>query len=243
MQESPTSEAGRAGPALTSVRKALLACGIASSLLYAGTDLLGALRYEGYRYTSQTVSELSAIGSPTRPLVVPLFMAYGSLVTAFGFGVRGAAGSRRRLRVMAGLLIGLGLICVVGPFTPMHQREALAAGEKTLTDTLHILGATVDVLFILLIVGFGGTAFGRRFRLYSIGTILVVIVSGALAGLDGPRLEANLPTPWVGVKERISILGFLLWVVLLAIGLLRASANGGRAAPPELLKATVAPAA
>jgi hypothetical protein len=168
-------------------------------------------------------------------------MAYGSLVTAFGFGVRGSAGSKRTLRVMAGLLIGFGVICLVGPFVPMHQRETLAAGGRTLTDTLHIVAATVDVLFILLIIGFGATALGKRFRLYSIGTILVVMVFGALAGLDGHRLEANLPTPWVGVKERIGILGFLLWVVLLAIGLLRAS--GGRGAPPELLQATVAPAA
>lgn len=36
-----------------------------------------------------------------------------------------------------------------------------------------------------------------------------------------PRIEANLPTPWFGIWERIIILGFLLWVIVLAIILLR----------------------
>jgi hypothetical protein len=44
-------------------RQLLLACGILSSLLYVATDILGGLRYEGYSFTSQAVSELMAIGA------------------------------------------------------------------------------------------------------------------------------------------------------------------------------------
>ena len=40
-------------------------------------------------------------------------------------------------------------------------------------------------------------------------------------GVDAPRIAANLPTPWIGVWERINIGVFLLWVVVLAIALLR----------------------
>jgi hypothetical protein len=43
-----------------------------------------------------------------------------------------------------------------------------------------------------------------------------------LTGMDGPRIAANLPTPWVGVWERICIGVFMLWVVVLAVALLRA---------------------
>ena len=50
---------------------------------------------------------------------------------------------------------------------------------------------------------------------------MVILVSfGALTGWDGPRVAANLPTPWIGVWERISIGAFLLWVVVLAVPLL-----------------------
>lgn len=211
------------------VRKVLLACGILSSLLYAGTDLLGAMRYEGYSYTSQTISELAAIGAPTRPLVVPYFLAYGALMIAFGAGVWRSAGQKRALNIVAGLLVGFGVVCLAGPFTPMHQRVVLAAGGVTLTDTLHKLGAMVDGIFILLIIGFGATAFGKRFRLYSIGTLLTVLLFGALAGMDAPRVEANLPTPWTGVTERVSVYGSMLWFAVLALTLLRAEDR----APPR----------
>ena len=100
----------------------------------------------------------------------------------------------------------------------MHQRGV----KGTLTDTLHITITIVLVFFILLAIGFGANAFGKGFRLYSVGTILILVGFGALTGLDGPRLAANLPTPWMGVYERINVFGFLLWVAVLAVGLLRA---------------------
>ena len=94
---------------------------------------------------------------------------------AFGLGVRASAGRKRSLRVVGGLLVGYGVVCLMGPFTPMHQRGA----ETTLTDYLHIILTIVTVLFILLTIGFGATAFGKRFRLYSIATILILLVFGA----------------------------------------------------------------
>jgi hypothetical protein len=198
------------------VRKVLLVCGILSSLLYVATNILGAMRWEGYSSTSQSVSELFAVDAPSRPLVVPLLIAYDILVIAFGLGVWGSASRKPALRFTGGLLVGIGVIgLVTTPFFPMHLRGA----EGTLTDTMHIILTSVIVLFILLAIGFGATAFGKRFRLYSIGTILILLVFGALAGLDGPRLAAQQPTPWLGVTERINIGGFLLWDVVLAIAL------------------------
>jgi len=71
----------------------------------------------------------------------------------------------------------------------MHQRGV----EATLTDIMHIILTTVTVLFILLQIGFGATAFGTRFRLYSTGTLLVVVVFGALT--DYLRRFADLEPP------------------------------------------------
>jgi hypothetical protein len=39
--------------------RVLLGCGIASTLLYFGMDVLAALPYDGYSCTGQTISELS----------------------------------------------------------------------------------------------------------------------------------------------------------------------------------------
>ncbi|MBE9018903.1 DUF998 domain-containing protein [Chroococcidiopsidales cyanobacterium LEGE 13417] len=200
------------------VRKVLLVCGILSSLLYVATVVLAAIRWEGYSSTSQTVSELIAIDAPTTPLVVPLFITYSLLVYAFGVGIWRSAGRKRALRFAAVGLVGkevLGLVVTL--FFPMHLRGV----EGTLTDTMHAILTGVGVLFMLLAIGFAATAFGKQFRLYSIATILILLVFGILAGLDGSRLAANLPTPWMGVWERINIFGYMLWVVVLTIMLLR----------------------
>ena len=54
----------------------------------------------------------------------------------------------------------------------------------------------------------------------SIATILTLFVCGVWAFLDAPRIAANLPTPWVGVRERINIYGYMLWMLMLAATLL-----------------------
>lgn len=203
--------------ALPSVRRVLLACGILSSLLYVAATIGGALRWQGYSSISQAVSELAAIGAPSRPLVAPLFLAYDVLIVAFGVGVWRSASGARALRITAGLLVGLGLVGLLSAPFPMHLRGV----EPTLTDTMHIVLTSVTVLLILFAIGFGSTALGDGFRVYSIATILILVIFGALAAFDGPRIAAQLPTPWMGVTERINIGGCLLWVVVLATALLR----------------------
>jgi hypothetical protein len=47
-------------------------------------------------------------------------------------------------------------------------------------------------------------------------------VFGVWAGLQAGRVEANQPTPWLGIVERGNVYAIMLWVAVLAIGLLRA---------------------
>jgi hypothetical protein len=199
--------------------KILLVCGILSSLLYGA--MIVVIRYEGYSLLSQTVSELSATGVSTRPLWMLLGAVYEVLFVAFALGVWLSAGGKRALRVVGGLLLAFGLLGLLWPFASMHQREVLAAGGGTFADTLHIVLGAVTVLLMLVAIGVGANIFNRRFRLYSIATFLILLVFGVLTGLDSPNISVNLPTPWIGLWERINIAGFLLWVAVLAITLLR----------------------
>jgi hypothetical protein len=166
------------------------------------------------------VSELSAIGAPTRAIWLPMGFLYTALVTAFGWGVRQAAGESRALRTVGGLVSVYGLLGLIWPFAPMHLRPALAAGDGSLTDTIHITLGIVTVLLMLLAIGFGAAAFGRRFRVYSIATLIVLFVCGALTALEAPAISSNQPTPLIGVWERINIGAFLLWVMVLSCMLL-----------------------
>lgn len=193
------------------IRKILLICGILSSLLYVAMNVFMPLLYEGYSSVSQTVSELSAIGAPTRQLWVLLGTVYSLLVAAFGWGVRKSAGRNRFLRIVGVLLLINGICSLFWP--PMHLRGA----GFTLTDTMHIVWSIVTVLLMMLTIGFGAASFGKRFRLYSIATMVILFGFGALTGMEAPKVAANLPTPWIGVWERIGIAAFMLWMPVLAI--------------------------
>jgi hypothetical membrane protein len=208
------------------LRNILLICGILSSLLWVATDTLAGMLWEGYSFTDQAVSELSAIGAPTRPLVVPLLLVHDVLVIAFGLGVWRYS-RKRAQRFVGGLLVGYAVVGLVGLPFPIHQRGA----EATFTDTMHSALTGVTVLLILLAMGFGAIAYGKRFRLYSIGTLLTILILGAGLGfVAGAQIAAQgviAPPQWFGLIERINIYGFMSWVVVLAIVLLRAEKGPG----------------
>jgi hypothetical protein len=212
-----TAKAEPVSESRTTLQAVLLACGIAAPLLYVAMLVLVPLRWEAYSSADQTVSELSAIGAPTRPLWVPFGMLYTLLLAAFGWGIWASARGNRRLRVVGSVLAACGVFGLFWP--PMHIRGA----EVTLTDTLHIVWTMVSILLTLLAMGFAAAAFGKRFRVYSIATMVLLVAFGAVAGVAGPRIQANLPTPGVGVWQRLNIAVWMLWLVVLAVALLRRS--------------------
>jgi hypothetical membrane protein len=209
------------------MQRVLLGCGVISSLLYLATDILGGVRYEGYSFTSQAISELMAINAPSERFVDPLFIAYGVLVLAFGAGVlREGAHRSRALRTTGALLIGYATVGFAGPtLFEMHQRGAGTPHG----DAPHMILTGVLVLLTLLAIGFGAFALDRKFRIYSLGTILLMIALGTMAVPYGARLAAGQPTPGLGIVERANVYTALLWVAVLASLLLRRSSIRGTA--------------
>jgi tripartite ATP-independent transporter DctM subunit len=64
------------------LQKALLLSGLASSLVYAAVNVAVPMTWDEYSIASQTVSELSAIGAPTRALWIGLIVPYIVLFAA-----------------------------------------------------------------------------------------------------------------------------------------------------------------
>ena len=110
------------------LRKTLLVCGILSSMLYAAMTVVIAMQWEGYSSTSQTISELSAIGAPTRPVWVRLGAVYTVLVTAFGWGIWRSAGRNRALRIVGSFILAYGLLGALSRRRRL-TRERRAVGE------------------------------------------------------------------------------------------------------------------
>ncbi|HEY1164950.1 MAG TPA: DUF998 domain-containing protein [Chitinophaga sp.] len=198
------------------MRRLLFLCGILSSLVFISADLLSAAAWKGYSYSSQVISELMAIHAVSRPVAIPLFVIYDMLVITFGSSLL-IFPFEKRLRLTGGLIIGAGITSLITTlFFPMHLRTEAA----TISDTMHIIFTGVTTLLMLLAIVSAAAVYGKRFRYYSICTVVILLVFGALAGLDVPKIADGQPTPWLGLTERVTIGAYVLWMAVLSVKLL-----------------------
>ena len=146
---------------------------------------------------------------------------WSPIVIAFGIGVFLLAGQRRALRITGILLAAWAVVGFVWLLFPMHLRgtETLAA------DVMHIVFAAVQIVLMVLFIAFGAVALRWGFRLYSIVTIVALLVFGALVSTQVPAIAAGQPTPWIGATERVSVYAPMLWVLVFAIFLLIGQGN------------------
>lgn len=212
-------------PGRGAVRTGLLVAGPLSSLLYVVfTDGLAAARWDGYRRTEQMVSELFAVGSPGRDVLVPFTWIYTVLFVAFGVGAWMSASGSRALRIGAGLLTAYGLWNIMGALYP------LTLGDDT-SIPMHILATNIQLALMVAAMCFVAAGFHGRMRWYSILSLAASAIMGMVAFMAAPG-----PNLVLGIGERISIGAFLLWVAVLAIALwrrpLRAPAAGSTEAQP-----------
>ena len=66
-----------------------------------------------------------------------------------------------------------------------------------MTDTMHIVFTAVTVALMLIMLISGAATFGKRFRYYSVATIMVLLAFGILTGISSPAMA---------VKKRIALL-------------------------------------
>lgn len=197
----------------------LLMCGIWSSIWYLIINIIVPLQYDGYSIMSQTVSELSAIDTPTRDLWTFLCVFYTLLLIAFGCGIALIPNVNAKLMLAAMIII---FDAVFGFFwPPMHQRQVIAAGGGTLTDTLHIVWTIIHIVLMLIVIILVAAALGKGFRIYSIITVLTFLVFGILTTMESQGIQSGAPTPYIGIWERINMASYMLWLAVLALILLR----------------------
>ncbi|HRC63158.1 MAG TPA: DUF998 domain-containing protein [Dehalococcoidia bacterium] len=207
-------------------RKVLLACGPLSSALYlAAIDVVARRQHPEYhRFGSQMVSELFAVGSPTRRTQLWLGAIYNALVFGFAAGIWRSARGRRSIRLAAAALAGYGAASTAGGFWgPMDVRGT----PNSRRDQRHILVTLAMSGFILATMLLGAMAGGRRFRMYSLATAMAVTLFGGLAGYLARPMPG--PTPGVGLAERVNIYASMAWFAALAAALWRAPLRDGEA--------------
>jgi len=204
-----------------SLKKALLFCAIFFSLFYVALNVFIPMQL-AVDTVSQTVSELSALGSAARRFWIWLSIPYILLMAAFAWGVWHSAGQDRRLRIAGTLMIIYGAVGIIWLFAPMHLREKLTAGGSTFSDTLHLVLEFLSQIFYVVALGFAAAAFAPKFRFYAIATFFAFLIFGMLTYMDTPGVAVNSRAPLIGIWGFVDIGVFLLWVVLLVTTLLRA---------------------
>ncbi|MGE5243567.1 MAG: DUF998 domain-containing protein [Betaproteobacteria bacterium] len=196
--------------------KALLIAGIAAVVVYAIGDIVSSLLYNGYSPRDQAISELSAFGSPVRPLMVSAILIHGVLLVLFGVGIL-RVGERRSLRWVGCLLIAVGAVGF-----PTHTVWAMSSrGMDTgFNDTMHIALSAVFSLFVVAAITLSAVAYRGWFRLYALATITVIVGFGMAASFAIRGIQQN-NTPWVGGFERINAYAYFAWLVVLAVVVMR----------------------
>ena len=198
------------------VTNLLLVCGVISSVLYlASIDVIAALRHPEYHnYSAQMVSELMAVGAPTRELLLYLFIPYNGLVFAFCAGVWRCAG--RATRLTSAALLGFAVLSTAGLLLyPMDLRGT----PDSLRNGPHIAATAVQSMFVLAAIVCGSVVHGRRFRLYSLATLAIVVAFGILAAYLARPMPG--PTPWIGIAERVNIYATMIWISILSLTLVK----------------------
>jgi hypothetical protein len=198
-------------------KKSLLLAGVAAVVVYALGDVLSGLLHDGYSYLNQAISELSAFGSPVRPLMVTVILIPNVLLLAFGIGLLRVA-RRRSLWWIGALQVAEFMLAGIATHTfwAMSSRD-MATGFN---DTMHI---TLSVVFSLLVVAMmvlSAVAYPGWFRLYALATTVVVAGCGMASSLAMAGIGQN-HTPWAGGFERISAYAYFAWLVVLAVIVIR----------------------
>lgn len=203
---------------MTAARKALIACGIIAPCVYLSGDIAASIRYDGYVWTDQAVSELFAHEAPTRDLILVVFSVYNLLLLAFAGGIWSAANDRRALKWIAGFVCASALLGIGTDFlAPMHARGV----DQGASGAWHAALTGVQVLLILAMLVAGTRVLGSGFRRFTWATLAVLLVAGPLSSLLAGDPATAEETPWFGVAERSLIYTYLLWSAVLAVQLLR----------------------
>jgi hypothetical protein len=199
----------------SSLTRILLILGILAVFLNIIMDVLSVSLWKGYDFKTQSISVLSAIGSPVRKIALPLTIITQLLMIAFAIGIWIAAAKNPLIRVMAGLLVGCAFLSLIG-----HAIFPLRVGETTV-NTLNLIPMATSVILFLAAMSIGATAFHNWFRYFTIALLLAYLLMTILGALVFPRLSAIPAKPTTGLQERTMLYSYLVWVLLLAIEMLK----------------------
>lgn len=200
------------------MRKFTLACGILAPLVYAATVIYGGAITPGYSHVAEAISSLVQAGAPLRWKIDPGFVVYNFLLLVFAIGlVREFTAARR-----PGTLVGSALALIVVPVLSLLMYffpQDPVGSTPTVAGGIHLalaLGTAVMTMLTMVLTGAGARRYPpiQHLRWFAFANALFVFVTGGLS-----TAGMTLKWPFFGIIERMTIGGFELWVLVLALSL------------------------
>ncbi len=186
--------------------------GLLGPIIYLIAVIVGGMLWQGYSHYSQTVSTLTSTGAPNQEILVPLFALYNICVILLAVGLYLGVNKPKLLLgppflAMAGTG---GLVLFFFPQDPMGP-------PVTLTGTMHvviagliasasIISMAAFALQLRHVTGWAGYAH------FSMIMLLVTLVLGPFGAI-------SITAPYAGLAERLSIGAILIWIEVMAVGL------------------------
>jgi hypothetical protein len=194
--------------------------GFLAPFLFVITAIVGGALRPGYRHVTDTVSELFSPGSPNRLVLSLLYTLFAVSLTLFGLGLLRFVlhtGNFKTIGVTASMaFISVGVLHILS--ATIFPQDAWGS-PPTLFGRLHIilhgLISLLSLLYILLFgVWFYRTGIAKYFRVYSIATIIGVVLAAVWMIL-------SYGDPLMGISERAAALLGFQWTIVLAAVVMR----------------------
>lgn len=194
------------------LHKVLLTTGLLAPLLYFGADRLVGSLITGYSFSAQSMSDMSAIGSPQRNLAALLTVLACVFMTAFGVSLWLISEQALLIRVVSLLIVGnaiLGLIATL--FFPTHY------GVRPNFVSAGVLIMFSSVLCFILAMVLGAVALKGWFRIFSIAIPAAYILFAIMRFITANNSSTGEAVSLIGAQERTMSYSYLLWVFVLSI--------------------------
>lgn len=190
--------------------------GVISLLSYTAMVAFSPLAYPGYDPLSMAVSDLSAVGAPSKALAEQLNALFGpcAVVSVMAVCVGTAQCRSKLFKAGIGFFAVMEWITVVGyKMFPLVQGEDMS----TFQNVMHIVVTALVVLFsvtslVLIAVG------GKKESIPSLSIWAIVCLAAMMIGAVG---TGAMPKSVFGIFERLSTFSAVIFNAVLGMYLLR----------------------
>ena len=194
--------------------------GLISVATFLLADIVGGIITPNYNYVKNAVSELIQSGAEQRLLLSSILFFHALMSILFAIGIISDHPYKKYKLIYIGSVLYL-FVGVSNALSSSIFPQDPIGTDSTLTGTLHLILVGVTVLSTFVLIPVLGQGFYKYnnwegFRIFTYICYPVIIISGIMS-----PIAISKGFEIVGLTERIVSYTFYVWIVVLAVNLLK----------------------